>query len=415
MDKLFERHDAYLAATPMRFVRSFASQIDWGLRLIIITGPKGVGKTTLIQQHIKRHFAPDDRHVLYCSADSAYFANHSLIDTANHFHRLGGRFLFIDEVHKYDNWSSEVKEIYDLHRDLHVVLSGSSLLQINDGRTDLSRRKMEYRIPGLSMREFLHMSMGLEIEPIALSDLLKTPNAYCSQVKRLCHPLEHFGGYLRHGYYPFYFESPTAYQSRIEAVVNYIIDSELTQFRNVEAGNTRRIKALLKVLSQMVPYQVDIAKLSRNIGIQRPTTLKYLRSLEEAALIMRLFNSLDTVGDLQKPDKILLDNPNLLYTISDRAPETGTVRETFFCNQLLAAGHRVEHGGLRSGDFTVDGDVTIEVGGRDKGFRQVRNERRAFVAADDIDSATTVTETHPRTGRSMELTKIPIWAFGFLY
>lgn len=415
MDKLFERHDAYLAATPMRFVRSFASQIDWGLRLIIITGPKGVGKTTLIQQHIKRCFAPDDRHVLYCSADSAYFANHSLIDTANRFYRLGGRFLFIDEVHKYDNWSSELKEIYDLHRDLHVVLSGSSLLQINDGRTDLSRRKMEYRIPGLSMREFLHMSMGLEIEPIALSDLLKTPNAYCSQVKRLCHPLEHFGGYLRHGYYPFYFESPTAYQSRIEAVVNYIIDSELTQFRNVEAGNTRRIKALLKVLSQMVPYQVDIAKLSRNIGIQRPTTLKYLRSLEEAALITRLFNSLDTVGDLQKPDKILLDNPNLLYTISDRAPEMGTVRETFFCNQLLAAGHRVEHGGLRSGDFIVDGDVTIEVGGRDKGFRQVRNERRAFVAADDIDSATTVTETHPRTGRSMELTKIPIWAFGFLY
>lgn len=401
MDKLFERHDEYLSTTPMDFIRSFVEQIDWSLRLIIIKGSKGVGKSTLMQQYIKRHFSPDDRHVLYCSADSSYFANHTLIDTAEHFYRIGGRYLFIDEVHKYENWSSEVKDIYDLHGDLHLVLSGSSLLQINDGQTDLSRRKVEYVMPGLSMREFLRMDCGIEIEPISFYALLDAPNAYCGEVKRQCHPMEHFGRYLKNGYYPFYFESAGAYQNRLESVVNYIIDNELTHFRSLEVGNTRKLKALLKVLSQMVPYEVDIAKLSKNIGIQRPTTLKYLRNLEESALIRRLFTDIDSVGDLQKPDKILLDNSNLLYTISDRVPKVGTVRETFFCNQLAAAGHKIEYGGLKTGDFRIDGDVVIEVGGREKGFRQVKDEKLAFVAADDIDSAT--------------LHKIPLWAFGFLY
>lgn len=385
----------------MDFMRRFAEQIDWSLRLVIIKGPKGVGKSTLMQQYIKRHFSPDDRHVLYCSADSSYFTNHTLVDTAERFYRIGGRHLFIDEVHKYENWSREVKDIYDLHRDLHLVLSGSSLLQLNDGQTDLSRRKVEYLMPGLSMREFLQMDKGIEIEPISLESLLEAPNAYCNEVKRHCHPLEHFPRYLKYGYYPFYFESRTSYQGRLEAVVNYIIESELTRFRSLEVGNTRKIKALLKVLSQMVPYEVDIAKLSKNIGIQRPTTLKYLHNLEEAALIQRLFTDIDSVSDLQKPDKILLDNSNLLHTISDRAPEIGTVRETFFCNQLTSAGHRVEYGGLKTGDFRIDSDIVVEVGGREKGFSQLKDESRGYVAADDIDSAT--------------LRKIPLWAFGFLY
>lgn len=401
MDKLFERHDEYLSTTPMDFMRRFAEQVDWSLRLVIIKGPKGVGKSTLMQQYIKRHFSPDDRHVLYCSADSSYFTNHTLIDTAERFYRIGGRHLFIDEVHKYENWSREVKDIYDLHRDLHLVLSGSSLLQLNDGQTDLSRRMVEYPMPGLSMREFLQMDRGIEIDPISLESLLEAPNAYCNEVKRHCHPLEHFPRYLKYGYYPFYFESRTSYQGRLEAVVNYIIESELTRFRSLEVGNTRKIKALLKVLSQMVPYEVDIAKLSKNIGIQRPTTLKYLHNLEEAALIQRLFTDIDSVSDLQKPDKILLDNSNLLHTISDRVPEIGTVRETFFCNQLTSAGHRVEYGGLKTGDFRVDSDIVVEVGGREKGFSQLKDESRGYVAADDIDSAT--------------LRKIPLWAFGFLY
>lgn len=401
MDKLFERHDDYMEKVPMDFVRGLADHIDWNLRLIAIKGPKGVGKSTLMQQYIKQHFAPDDRHVLYCSADTSYFTSHSLVDTADMFYKRGGRYLFIDEVHKYDGWSREVKEIYDLHRDLHLVVSGSSLLQINDGQADLSRRLVQYTMPGLSFREFLAMNRVIDVKSVSLDQILNAPNAFCREVKRYCQPLEHFSRYLKEGYYPFYYENQTIYQNLVESVVNYTIDTELTRFRGIEMGNCRKVKALLKVISQMVPYEVDISKLSKNIGIQRPTTLKYLKNLEEAALIQRLFTDVDSISDLQKPDKILLDNSNLLYTLADTAPEIGTVRETFFCNQLVAAGHKVEYGGLKSGDFRIDNNVIVEVGGKDKGFRQIADEENAYVAADDIDSAT----TH----------KIPLWAFGFLY
>ena len=401
MDKLFERHDEYISTVSTDFVRGYINKIDWTIRLIAIKGPKGVGKSTLMQQYIKLNFAPDDRHVLYCSADTNYFTTHTLVDTADRFCKLGGRYLFIDEIHKYENWSREIKEIYDLHRDLHIVISGSSLLQINDGQTDLSRRLTEYLMPGLSFREYLCMEAGIHIDSITLDDLLSSPNRFCIEVKKLCHPLEHFGDYLKAGYYPFYFENKRIYQSRIESVINYIIDSELTKFRSLEVSNCRNIKALLQILSQIVPYEVDISKLSRTIGIQRPTTLKYLKHLEEAALIRRLFTHLDTISDLQKPDKILLDNSNLLYTLSDTPPEIGTVRETFFCNQLHSAEHRVEYGGIKTGDFRIDRDLIVEVGGPDKSFKQVQGETNAFLAVDDIDSATA--------------RRIPLWAFGFLY
>ena len=401
MDKLFERHDEYISTVSADFVRGFINKIDWSIRLIAIKGPKGVGKSTLMQQYIKLNFAPDDRHVLYCSADTNYFTTHTLVDTADQFCKLGGRHLFIDEIHKYKNWSREIKEIYDLHRDLHIVISGSSLLQINDGQTDLSRRLTEYLMPGLSFREYLGMEAGVHIDSITLNDLLSSPNKFCTEVKKLCHPLEHFGDYLKAGYYPFYFENKNIYQSRIESVINYIIDTELTQFRGLEVGNSRNIKALLQILAQIVPYEVDISKLSRTIGIQRPTTLKYLKHLEEAALIRRLFTQLDTISDLQKPDKILLDNSNLLYTLSDTPPEIGTVRETFFCNQLHSAEHRVEYGGIKTGDFRIDRNLIVEVGGPDKSYKQVQGETNAFLAIDDIDSATT--------------RRIPLWAFGFLY
>ena len=401
MDKLFERHDEYISTVSTDFVRGYINKIDWTIRLIAIKGPKGVGKSTLMQQYIKLNFTPDDRHVLYCSADTNYFTTHTLVDTADRFCKLGGRYLFIDEIHKYENWSREIKEIYDLHRDLHIVISGSSLLQINDGQTDLSRRLTEYLMPGLSFREYLCMEAGIHIDSITLNDLLSSPNKFCTEVKKLCHPLEHFSDYLKAGYYPFYFESKRIYQSRIESVINYIIDTELTKFRSLEVGNCIKIKALLQILSQIVPYAVDISKLSRTIGIQRPTTLKYLKHLEEAALIRRLFTQLNTISDLQKPDKILLDNSNLLYTLSDTPPEIGTVRETFFCNQLHSAEHRVEYGGIKTGDFRIDRDLIVEVGGPDKSFKQVQGETNAFLAVDGIDSATT--------------RRIPLWTFGFLY
>ena len=401
MEKLFALHDAYISQVPMEFTRGLMDQINWNTRLIGIKGPKGVGKSTLMQQYIKKNFKDGDRHVLYCSADAGYFAEHTLVDTATRFVQTGGTNLFIDEIHKYDNWSRELKEIYDLFRNLRVVVSGSSLIRFNDGQADLSRRLVEYEMPGLSFREYLWFETGIKIEPVTLGQLLDDPAGFCLGIVRQLRPLEHFGNYLKAGYYPFYFEEKGVYQNKVQGVVNYIIESELTAHRNLKVGNTRKVKALLQVLSQIVPYQVDISKISRNIGIQRPTTLKYMKNLEEAKLIRRLFTNLETTGDLQKPDKILLDNPNLIYTLSSEKPEIGTVRECFLCNQLAGAGHRVEYGGMKTGDFRIDGCRVIEVGGPDKGFSQVKGEKEGYVAADGIESAV--------------FRKIPLWAFGFLY
>lgn len=401
MEKLFALHDSYISLVPMEFTRGLMDQIDWNSRLIGIKGAKGVGKSTMMQQFIRKNFKAGDRHVLYCSADAGYFTDHTLVDTATRFVQAGGTHLFIDEIHKYENWSRELKEIYDLFRGLHVIVSGSSLIRFNDGQSDLSRRLVEYEMPGLSFREYLWFETGVRFEPVSLGELLAEPAQYCTEVVRRIRPLEHFSNYLVAGYYPFYFEEKGVYQNKVQSVVNYIIESELTAYRNLEVGNTRKVKALLQVLAQMVPYQVDISKISRNIGIQRPTTLKYMKNLEEAKLIRRLFTDLDSTSDLQKPDKILLDNPNLIYTLSSVPPEIGTVRECYFCSQLAGAGHKVEYGGLKSGDFRIDSSQVIEVGGPDKGFSQVKGEEEGYVAADGIESAV--------------FRKVPLWAFGFLY
>lgn len=401
MEKLFERHDAYISAISMDYVRDMMQRINWDARLIVIRGPKGVGKSTLMKQYIKSHFDADDRHVLYCSADTNYFSTNTLIDVADTFVKRGGKWLFIDEVHKYTGWSREVKEIYDLHPDLHIILSGSSLIQINDGQADLSRRILIYDMPGLSLREFIRLDQGLDIEPTTLDQLLASPNRYCRKVMSLCRPLEHFANYRQFGYYPFFLEGKQEYYDKVENVINYIVDVELPKHRGIDVGNTRKIKALLQVISQMTPYEVDIAKLSKATGIMRTTVLKYLTHLEEACLIRRLFTDLKNVTDLQKPDKVYLDNTNILYTLSPEKPEIGTVRETFFANQLASAGHKVEYAGYKRGDFRVDDAIVIEVGGQDKGFSQIAGQENACVAADDIESA--------------YMGKIPLWAFGFLY
>lgn len=403
MDTLFERHIEYLTDVPSFFTRRMMDDIDWDSRLVILRGPKGVGKSTLMQQYILKNYGIADRHSLYCSADTAYFTNHTLVDTASAFVRIGGRHLFVDEIHKYSGWSREIKEIYDLYKGLRVVISGSSLIQINDGQSDLSRRADVYDMPGLSFREYIWFRTGQEIEPVSLGHLLADPNALCLALRKVCHPLEYFPDYLTNGYYPFSFEKKRTYKRLVENVANYIIDSELTQSRGVVIGNTRKIKAMLQVISSSLPYLVDISKLSKSVSIDRVTLLKYLKYLDEAKLARCLYTELDKISDLQKPDKLLMDNTNLLYTFSDSEPEKGTVRETFFCNQLCSAGHKVEYGGIKTGDFRIDGKTVIEVGGQGKDWSQINKADidNAALAVDDIEVA--------------DGNRIPLWAFGCLY
>ena len=403
MEPLFERHVEYLTDVPMAFERELMRAIDWDSRLILIRGPKGVGKSTLMQQYLLNHYEVTDRHALYCSADSSYFSTHTLVDTAAAFVRQGGKHLFIDEIHKYDGWSREVKEIYDLYKGLKVVMSGSSLIQLNDGQADLSRRQDVYDMSGLSFREYLWFRTGKKVEPITLEQLLSDAAAFCTKVRSVYRPLEFFDDYLRMGYYPFSFEKKRTYKTLIENVISYIIETELTKYRGVSPENTRKIKALLQVVAGMLPYQVDISKLSKSVSIDRVTLIRYLKYLDEAKLTRNLFSEVDKITDLQKPDKLLLDNTNLVYAYTVSTPERGTLREAFFCNQLSAAGHLVEYGGIKTGDFRIDNTRIIEVGGAGKDFSQINDEdiHSAVLAVDNVDVA---------SGK-----KIPLWAFGFLY
>lgn len=403
MEPLFERHIEYLTDIPLDFEREMMQKIDWDSRLILIRGPKGVGKSTLMQQYLLNHYDITDRHALYCSADSSYFSTHTLLDTATAFVRQGGKHLFIDEIHKYDGWSREVKEIYDLYKGLRVVMSGSSLIQLNDGQADLSRRQDVYDMNGLSFREFLWFRTGKKVEPITFEQLLTNAEAFCTKVRSVYRPLEFFNDYLRMGYYPFSFEKKKTYKTLIENVTSYIIETELSKYRGVSLENSRKIKALLQVIAGMLPYQVDISKLSKSVSIDRVTLIRYLKYLDEAKLTRNLFSEINTITDLQKPDKLLLDNTNLIYAYTTSTPEIGTVREAFFCNQLAAAGHLVEYGGIKTGDFRIDKARIVEVGGAGKDFSQISDEdiSCAALAVDNVDIA---------SGK-----KIPLWAFGFLY
>lgn len=374
-------------------------EIDWDCRLLSVKGPKGVGKSTLMKQYIKLNYPQGSRKALYCSADSVYFTRNTLLDLADSFVKKGGERLFIDEIHKYDGWSKEIKEIYDLFPRLKVVISGSSLLQILGGDADLSRRCIPYTIQGLSFREYIRFKKGLDLPVLPLNDILENSWEVCDMIKKSCYPLEFFKDYLSQGYYPFFFENPRTYYTSIENVVNYTIDFELPKIRRVDIGNTRKIKAMLYVLANNIPFQVDISNLAGKIEIERNTVLSYLKHLDESKLIKLLYSDLLSVKKMQKPDKIFIDNTNLLVAIAGKEGDIGTMREIFAVNQLSYA-HKVEYGNNK-GDFKIDGKYVFEIGGKDKSFQQIADIPDSYIFADDIDMPSGA--------------KLPLWLLGFLY
>lgn len=399
METLFAKQDRLISLVQTKIVRHQIQEINWEARLIAIRGARGVGKSTLMLQYIKMHYAQYSREVLYCTLDSIYFANHSLIDLADMFYKYGGRHLFLDEVHKYKRWSSEVKEIYDMYPDMRVVISGSSLLKILTGDADLSRRCVPYTMQGLSFREYLQFYKGINIEPTTLDKVLEHPEDICSQVNALCQPLPLFKDYLKNGYFPFYMENSIDYYTQIEQVVNYVVETELPSECGVDMANIRKIKALIGILATTVPFEVDITKLSSMIEAHRNTVIGYLSDLSRASVIKLLYSQISTVKKMQKPDKIYLENPNLIYALATDEVKIGTVREAFVVNQL-SYGHTVEYG-KASGDFKIDGRHTFEVGGRSKTYEQISGIADSYILADDIETP---------FGH-----KLPIWTMGFLY
>lgn len=400
MELLFIRNQELLNNVSTTFVRSRMNDIPWQeARLIAIRGARGVGKTTLMLQYQKLHYGnTQDRKSLFVRLDNLYFTQHTLIEVAERFYQQGGELLLVDEVHNYPNWSKEIKEIYDTFTHLRVVFSGSSLLHILNAEADLSRRCLSYDMQGLSYREYMIMYHNIHLPLVSLSDILHNSAAICEQVNKLCRPLEHFTHYMQQGYYPFGAEGFATYNQRVENTVDLLLNIELPQLRKVDIGNIRKLKALLSVLASEVPMLVDTAKLSTLLGISRTTLLAYLEYLDEAKLIRRLYSDDLSVKKMQKPDKILMDNCNLLKVLALKEPNIGTLRETFFCNQL-GYQHQVEYS--KQGDFLIDHQITFEIGGQTKEGRQVAAIENAYIVADDIEYS---------YGN-----KLPIWLFGLLY
>lgn len=396
MERLRKWFYANIQRVDTSFKRYLWNEINWNSRLIIITGARGVGKTTILLQYIKANL-PVNEETLYVSLDDIYFSKNSLIDFAEEFIREGGKYLFIDEAQKYSGWSKEIKNIYDNYPDLKLVVSGSSSIELLKSEGDLSRRALYYNLNGMSFREYLNFEYNYNLVAYKLDDLLTQSLKISQEINERTKIFPAFNEYLKYGYYPFYKEEKDSFHKRLQQVINTVLELDIKDNFQVDANATHIIKKLMAEIASMVPFKPNIKKLSEKIGITRDTLVKYLQLLDKADLISLVYSQTKGVSILNKPEKILLNNSNLAYALNDQINK-GSLRESYFVNQLKLK-HKIRY--AEAGDFVVDGNQTFEVGGKNKTKKQIANIKNAWIAADDMEYA---------IGN-----KIPLWLFGFTY
>jgi predicted AAA+ superfamily ATPase len=392
MENLFATSRELISRVDTSYVRDKHQEIDWNSRLIAILGARGTGKTTMMLQHIRLY--DNTPQTLYVTADDFYFTTHRLEELAHQFMLQGGKHLYIDEIHKYKGWSTEIKNIYDKMPDLHVVYSGSSILDLEKGGADLSRRKLEYVLPGLSFREYLNISQGWNLPRYTLEEIVAGKVDFPYTQER---PLPLFAQYLREGYYPFFREGN--YSMRLNGVIKQIVEDDIPKFAEIEVASAQKLKKLLYVLAQSVPFKPNYSKLERDLDISRNTLPQYMLYLEKAGLIGVLREKATGVKLLEKIEKIYLNNPNEAYVLSEKTPDIGTIRETIFF-AWLRVGHFISSSAVS--DFEVDG-LTFEIGGKNKGKKQLSTlpMDKGFVVKDDTEYA--------------YQNSITLWMFGFAY
>jgi hypothetical protein len=401
----FFREQQRLIESVSRTKRYLYERIDWKERCIGILGARGTGKTTLMLQHIKERYDGSDK-ALYVSVDSPFFQAHDLFEFAREFHQLGGEVLFVDEIHKYPDWATHVKAIYDSFPGLNVVFSGSSLLQIAKQKADLSRRAIVFSLHGLSLREYINFTLDKEYPLYTLEEILTDHQRIAGEICKEIKPLLQFRDYLQGGYYPFFLEGDSFYKFKVREIINHILEVDLPLVNRIEPRQVSKIKKLLYLLTVGVPFVPNIAKLAEATDISRPRLYEYLEKLQDARLLNLVRSQGRGYEVLTKPEKILLENSNLMYAIADEV-NVGTLRELFFVNQVRNAStihpHLIESTVEVSGrgDFVVKGHYTFEIGGKGKGFMQISGVADSFVVADDIEVGFK--------------NKLPLWVFGFMY
>lgn len=380
-----------LELVSLAFKRYNYDKLPWEARLVGLMGPRGVGKSTLILQHIKSKSPEEQAKSLYVSADHSYFTTSTLIETANQFVREGGEWLYIDEVHKYEGWSQELKQIYDSHPGLHVFFTGSSILDIIDGEADLSRRVILFDMQGLSFREYLEMIHGIKTPIRSLEDILNGK----TEIEGLQHPIPLFNQYLREGYYPFSKEG--FFQQRLQQVIRLTMEVDIPQYANMSPATGKKLRRMLSIIASNVPYKPEATGLANEIKVSRNDIPTYLLYMEKAGMIGQLRDETGGMRGLGKTEKVYLDNTNIIYALSGENANIGNVRETFFYNQTRLA---LDVTSSKVSDFSI-GKYTFEVGGAKKSHRQIKDVANSFIVRDDTEYA---------NGDIL-----PLWAFGLLY
>lgn len=396
MENLFLKSSRKIQETSLEFSRYLLPKINWKDRLIAIKGARGSGKTTLLLQRAKKIKKSDE--VLYVSMDDLYFMSNSLYDLATSFSNYGGKLLLLDEVHKYPNWSREIKLIYDDFPKINVVFTSSSILEIYKGESDLSRRAVTYNLKELSFREFIELKTGLSFKTLNFNQILTNHTTFTSEITKKIKPIPLFNEFLKFGAYPFFKENEGNYHEKLKQTIDLILDIDLNTIENLDYHIIYKFKKLLFMISKSVPFTPNITKLSEQIGVSRPTLILGLNLLEKAGLIIQLSKADKGIGILTKPDKIFLHNTNISYAMANENNNIGNARETFFVSQLL--GTKAIKLADKT-DFCVENKHVFEIGGKSKGNKQLTGLENSFVVKDDIEHGFG--------------TIIPLWLFGFLY
>ncbi|HLW09893.1 MAG TPA: AAA family ATPase [Fermentimonas sp.] len=389
MERLFEYSNKLINEVSTGFLRYMHSEINWKGRMIGLIGPRGVGKTTLVLQYIKQNLNPSE--TLYITAEDFYFVDNRIIELVDRFVKFGGKYLFIDEIHKYKHWSKELKLIYDYHKDLKVVFTGSSVLDIKKGASDLSRRAVVYNMQGLSFREYLKLFHNISANTYTLDEILE----HRVDVPEMERPLPLYVDYLKRGYYPFALEED--FDIRLAQIINQTLENDIPIYADMNVATGRKLKQLLSIISKSAPFKPNMSKIAEMLSASRNNISDYCLYIEEAGMIAQLRNKTGGIRGLGKVDKIYLDNTNLIYSLADDTSDIGNIRETFFLNQM-----RVKHDVFAStiADFVID-DKTFEVGGRSKGQKQIKDIENGYIVKDDIEHG--------------YLNTIPLWQLGLTY
>lgn len=389
MKTLYQKFETLLQNTTTDFKRYLYEKVSWDDRMIGIIGPRGVGKTTMILQYIKENL--DSKKALYVSADDMYFGENKLVNLANDFNKNAGEYLFIDEIHKYSNWSRELKNIYDSFPSLKIVFTGSSVLDILKGSADLSRRAIIYKLQGLSFREYLKLFHNYETEVYSINQIIENK----IKLPNIEHPLPLFNDYLKRGYYPFGLE--TEMEIRLGQIIVQTLETDIPQYANMNVGTARKMKQLLSIIAESVPFKPNFSKIAEIINVSRNSLDDYFLFMEKAGLIGQLRNETGGIRGLGKIDKVYLDNTNIIFNLVGDKSNIGNIRETFFFNQMRVKNEVISS---KKADFVID-NYTFEVGGKNKQQNQIKKDSKSFVVKDDIEFG--------------YLNVIPLWTFGLNY